>query len=83
MPAAARRIRDWYADREATVSMICDHLGVRFSDGEMASEHQPLLVGVAGPSGAGKSIVASMVVAREDVRAYFRKGVLWLSLIHI
>ena len=38
------------------------------------------MVGLAGPGGAGKSTVASMVVAREDVRASFHKGVLWLSV---
>lgn len=80
VPAAAPRIREWYAEREAAVSAICDRLGVRFSDVQKASDHQQLLVGVAGPSGAGKSIAASMVVAREDVRAYFCKGVLWLKV---
>lgn len=80
VPAAAPRIRDWYAEREAVVSMICDRLELRFRDGENTSGHQPLVVGVAGPSGAGKTIAASMVVAREDVRAHFRKGVLWLKV---
>ncbi|CAM9292293.1 unnamed protein product, partial [Laminaria digitata] len=87
VPAAAPRIRDWFAEREVAVSMICDRLGITCSDGEKASEQQPpvpvpvpVLVGVAGPSGAGKSVAASMVVARENVRAHFRKGVLWLTV---
>ena len=36
------------------------------------------MVGLAGPSGAGKSTVASMVIAREDARAFFDSGILWL-----
>ncbi|CAM9400798.1 unnamed protein product, partial [Hapterophycus canaliculatus] len=35
--------------------------------------------GLAGPGGAVKSTVASMVVARVDVRASFNDGVVWLS----
>ena len=38
------------------------------------------MVGLAGPSGAGKSTVAAMVIARDDVRAYFHRGVLWLQV---
>ena len=38
------------------------------------------MVGLAGPSGAGKSTVASMIIAREDVRAHFDRGVLWLQV---
>ena len=38
------------------------------------------MVGLAGPSGAGKSTVASMVIAREDVRTFFHSGVLWLQV---
>lgn len=80
VPASAPQIRSWYAEREAAVSLIRDRLGVSSSDGEDDFSGQPLPVGITGPSGAGKSIVASMVVAREDVRAHFRKGVLWLTV---
>lgn len=38
----------------------------------------PRVVGLAGPSGAGKTTVASMVIAREEVRTFFHGGVLWL-----
>lgn len=38
------------------------------------------MVGLSGPSGAGKSTVASMVISRVDVQAYFHRGVLWLPV---
>lgn len=38
------------------------------------------MVGLAGLSDAGKSTVASMLIAREDVRASFHKGLLWLQV---
>ncbi|CBJ48827.1 TPR repeat-containing protein [Ectocarpus siliculosus] len=38
------------------------------------------MVGLAGPTGCGKSTVTSLVVAREDVRAHFRDGIVWLPV---
>lgn len=59
------------------VSVASDHLVIASSTSD--SSQEPRMVGVAGPSGVGKSTVASMVLAREDVRASFWKGVLWLQ----
>lgn len=47
---------------------------------ERRQQQQQRVVGLAGPSGCGKSTVASMVVAREDVRGYFHDGVVWLPV---
>ena len=77
-PPGAPRIRDWYVERKAIVGQACDRLGIGNSSGNASEE--PRVVGLAGPSGAGKSTVASMVVARADVRASFPKGVLWLQV---
>eukprot|EP00752_Nemacystus_decipiens_P012587 g11147.t1 len=79
VPAAAPRIRDWYVERKAIVSHACDRLGIGSSSADTLSG-EPQMVGLAGPSGAGKSTVASMVVRRDDVRASFHKGVLWLQV---
>lgn len=74
IPAAAPVVRVWYVEREAIVADVCTKLGVRIvGDG-------PTMVGLAGPGGAGKSTVASMVVARDDVREHFHKAVLWLPV---
>ncbi|CAN0259548.1 unnamed protein product, partial [Ectocarpus sp. 13 AM-2016] len=55
-------------------------LGVNDGGGSRASGEPPV-VGVAGPSGAGKSTIASMIIARDDVRGHFsEKGVVWLSV---
>lgn len=78
MPHGALRIRDWYVEREAVVAETCRRLGVH--DSAAGSDPCPRVVGLAGPGGAGKSTAASMVVARMDVRAYFRHGVLWLPV---
>eukprot|EP00752_Nemacystus_decipiens_P017158 g15372.t1 len=77
-PSGAPRIRDWHVKRKALVRQACDRLGIGSSTG--ASTEEPWMVGLAGPSGAGKSTVASMVIAREDVRASFHKGILWLQV---
>ncbi|CAM9684496.1 unnamed protein product, partial [Ectocarpus fasciculatus] len=82
IPSGAPRVRDWYVERRAEVAQACDHLEIASSrdssDGNPAKN--PRVVGLAGPGGAGKSTVASMVIAREDVRASFHKGVLWLPV---
>ena len=78
VPRGAPRIRDWYVERKAIVGQAFDHLGIGSSAADASGE--PRMVGLAGPGGAGKSTVASMVVAREDVRAFFQKGVLWLPV---
>ncbi|CAM9744160.1 unnamed protein product, partial [Ectocarpus sp. 8 AP-2014] len=84
IPSRAPRVRDWYVERRAEVAQACDHLeitSIRDSfDGGSNSDKNPRVVGLAGPGGAGKSTVASMVIAREDVRASFHKGVLWLPV---
>lgn len=77
VPPGAPRIRDWHVERKAVVAVLCDHLDIR---GSGSSSKEPRLVGLAGPGGSGKSTVASMVIAREDVRASFHKGVLWLPV---
>eukprot|EP00752_Nemacystus_decipiens_P008099 g7240.t1 len=77
IPSGAPRIRDWYVEREAVIGQACDRLGVG-SNG--SGFREPRAVGLAGPSGAGKSTVASMVVAREDMRACFHRGVVWLQV---
>eukprot|EP00752_Nemacystus_decipiens_P005701 g5159.t1 len=77
VPAGAPRIRDWYAERTALVNKTCDHLGIGVSADD---SEEPRVIGLAGPSGAGKSTVASMVIARADVRASFHDGVLWLQV---
>eukprot|EP00903_Cladosiphon_okamuranus_P012145 g11394.t1 len=77
VPPEAPSIRDWYIEREAVVGKACDRLGIGSS---VDPSEEPRMVGLAGPSGAGKSTVASMVIAREDVRASFHKGVLWLQV---
>eukprot|EP00752_Nemacystus_decipiens_P009008 g8041.t1 len=79
VPSGAPRIRDWFVEREGVILKACDRLGVSSSTSDLPSE-EPRMVGLAGPSGAGKSTVASMVVRREDVRAAFHKGVLWLQV---
>ena len=77
IPPGAPRIRDWYVERKPLVVQACNRLGI----GQGGDTPQaPKMVGLAGPSGAGKSTVASMVIARDDVRAYFEKGVLWLQV---
>lgn len=78
-PSGAPRIRDWHVERKAIVGQSCVRLGIGNSTVATSSE-EPRMVGLAGPSGAGKSTVAAMVVAREDVRASFHKGVLWLHV---
>lgn len=79
VPAEAPCLQEWYIGRTATVAATCDRLGVGSTvDQNRTAEIR--MVGLAGPSGAGKSTVASMVVARKDVRACFRKGVLWLAV---
>ena len=75
----APRIRDWFVERKVIVDQACDRLGVGSKAPDTSSE-EPRTVGLAGRSGAGKSTVASMVVAREDVRATFHKGILWLQV---
>eukprot|EP00752_Nemacystus_decipiens_P008095 g7236.t1 len=79
VPAGAPRIRDWYVERKAVVDQVCDGLGIGSSPADTLSG-EPRMVGLAGPSGAGKSTAASMVVAREDLRASFHKGVMWLQV---
>lgn len=61
------------------VAETCNRLGVGRNNKPEFFE-QPRMVGLAGPCGSGKSTVASMVVAREDVRKFFYKGVLWLPV---
>ncbi|CAM9143918.1 unnamed protein product, partial [Ectocarpus sp. 8 AP-2014] len=82
IPSGAPRVRDWYVERRAEVAQACDHLEIASSrdssDGN--TSNNPRVVGLAGPGGTGKSTVASMVIAREDVRASFHKGVLWLPV---
>ncbi|CAM9211675.1 unnamed protein product [Ectocarpus sp. 6 AP-2014] len=79
-PAEAPLLQDWFIQREPVIAAICDRLGVNDRGGSRASGEPPV-VGVAGPSGAGKSTIASMIVARHDVRGHFsQKGVVWLSV---
>ena len=78
IPAEAPTIRDWYVERNTMVAKVCDRLGVGRSTHE--SSEEPRVVGLAGPRGVGKSTVASMVVARQDVHAFFHMGVLWLQV---
>lgn len=86
IPAAAPLVRTWYAKRAAIVAEACDRLLCPSSNSDTAAaaaaDDAPNIVGLAGPGGAGKSTVASMVIAREDVRVYFRSGILWLSVGH-
>ncbi|CAN0575612.1 unnamed protein product, partial [Ectocarpus sp. 12 AP-2014] len=77
IPPGAPRIRDWYAEREGVVSEACGRFGIGRSGNAFG---EPRMVGLAGPSGAGKSTVASMLIARKDVRASFHKGLLWLQV---
>ncbi|CAM9948105.1 unnamed protein product [Pylaiella littoralis] len=77
VPPGTPRIRDWYVERKTVEAEVCDLLDVSSSG---SSSEEPRMVGLAGPGGAGKSTVASMVIAREDVRASFHKGVLWLPV---
>lgn len=60
------------------MSETCRRLGI--GNTTYDSSEEPRMVGLAGPGGAGKSTVASMVIARVDVRASFNKGVLWLRV---
>ncbi|CAM9637428.1 unnamed protein product, partial [Ascophyllum nodosum] len=76
LPAAAPRIQPWYVERTYLIAEACARLGIRSLD------RKPRLVGLSGPSGAGKSTVASMVIARKDVHAFFHGGVLWLPVGH-
>lgn len=78
IPRDAPHIRDWFIERKAIIDQACDRLGVVSTPTDASEESR--IVGLAGPRGAGKSIVASMVVAREDVRAFFHEGVLWLPV---
>lgn len=71
-------IRDWYVVREAAVTETCDLLGIGRSNSECFEPAR--MVGLAGASGAGKSTVASMLVAREDVQAWFDNRILWLRV---
>eukprot|EP00903_Cladosiphon_okamuranus_P015506 g14316.t1 len=81
IPSGAPRIRDWYVERRAEVAQACYHLNIPScsdpSDGNSVESLR--IVGLSGPGGTGKSTVASIVIAREDVRASFHKGVLWLQ----
>lgn len=78
IPTAAPRIRDWFVQCEEVISEACDRLGIGRNADDSFEESR--IVGLAGPGGAGKSTVASMIIAREDVRASFCKGVLWLQV---
>lgn len=60
------------------VAQACQYLDI--ADSRDSSEAPQQVVGLTGPGGAGKSTVASMVIARKDVRASFHKGVLWLPV---
>ncbi|CAN0391785.1 unnamed protein product, partial [Scytosiphon promiscuus] len=86
VPAAAPFIQDWFIQREALVNATCHRLGVGEGRGTpdndgRASAVEPPVVGLAGPAGAGKSIAASMVIARDDVRAHFSpNGMVWLPV---
>lgn len=60
------------------ISRVCSLLGI--GNHTTAPFVEPRMVGLAGPGGAGKSTVASMVIRREDVRASFPDGVLWLPV---
>lgn len=79
VPPGAPRIRDWYVQRETVVAQTCGRLGIGSSTTDSSSE-APQTVGLAGPSGAGKPTVASIVIARKDVRESFHEGVLWLQV---
>lgn len=79
IPPEAPRIRNWHVEREGVVAETCERLGIG-NNTKTEFFEQPRMVGLAGPCGSGKSTVASMVVAREDVRKYFYKGVLWLQV---
>lgn len=95
IPERAPRIRRWFVPREQVVKETCDRLGI-YSDGVDADgssvggaamgskdgdlEEGQRVVALVGPSGCGKSTVASMVIAREDVRGYFHDGVVWLPV---
>ncbi|CBJ33350.1 expressed unknown protein [Ectocarpus siliculosus] len=85
IPSGTPRVRDWYVQRRAEVAHACDHLEITSSSRDSfernnSAENQRVVFGLAGPGGAGKSTVASMVITREDVRASFHKGVLWLPV---
>lgn len=60
------------------ISEACNGLGVGSSNDGVSRE--PRMVGLAGPGGAGKSTVASMVIARREVRASFHNGLIWLQV---
>lgn len=72
-------IPDWHVKGEAIGGEACDRLGVGSSTTDTSFE-EPRIVTLTGLSGTGKSTLASMVVAREDVRMSFHKGVLWLPV---
>eukprot|EP00752_Nemacystus_decipiens_P008093 g7234.t1 len=78
VPLEAHRIQAWHVQRETVVAEACERLGIGNTKRDFFE--QPRMVGLAGPCGAGKSTVASMVIAREDVRKFFYKGVLWLPV---
>lgn len=78
IPPEAPRVQEWHVQRETVVAEACDRLGI--GSGKRDFFEQPRMVGLSGPCGSGKSTVASMVIAREDVRKFFYKGVLWLSV---
>lgn len=77
IPPEAPRLHDWHVERKPLVAEACSLLGVGQSGD---APRKPRRVGLAGPGGAGKSTVASMVIIRADVRAYFEDGVLWLQV---
>lgn len=82
LPAGAPHVQDWYVEREVIIATACDRLGVGSAatvDGEI-STGEPAVVGLAGPRGTGKSVVAAMILARNDVRAHFNKGIIWLPV---
>lgn len=82
VPSKAPRIQAWYIPRSDTIEDVCARLGVCSGGavGDLGDHEEPRMVGLAGPTGSGKSTVTSLVVAREDVRAYFRDGIVWLPV---
>eukprot|EP00904_Undaria_pinnatifida_P012573 jgi/Undpi1/8446/HiC_scaffold_25.g10913.m1 len=79
IPGAAPVVRVWYIERKAIVADACAGLGVG-TIGDNPAMVRPRTIGLPGPCGSGKSTVASMVIARDNIRDHFHKGVLWLPV---
>lgn len=79
IPGAAPVVRVWYIERKAIVADACAGLGVG-TIGDSPAMVRPTTIGLAGPGGSGNSTVASVVIAKDNIRRHFHKEVLWLPV---